>query len=123
MAELLTLASSVAGATSGSEYLDFAIQRLFGLKKPIPAYTRSLDAAMQLVPEAWSIHRMGRTHDNQGKFGTWRVELYRASEVMIDASIAGQAATAPLAVCAAALRALDAMQTAGTPPAMALEVG
>src|SRR5689334_15682506 len=99
MAELLTLASSVAGASSGSEYLDFAIQRLFGLQKPIPTYTRSIAAAMLLIPENWSIHRMGRSHDNRGKFGTWRVELYRASDVMIDASISAQAATAPLAIC------------------------
>src|SRR5579872_7244004 len=111
MGELQTLANSVASAASGSEYLDYSIQRLFGIKKPIPGYTRSLDAALELIPEGWSIHRLGRTHDNRGQFGAWRAELYRAGDVMIDASISAQAASAPLAISAAALRALDTTRT------------
>src|SRR5260370_19901741 len=82
--EFRSLAASMVGASAGSEYLDYAIQRLFGLKKPIPSYTRSLDGAMALIPEGWSIHRMARNHDGQGKFSGWKVELYRANEVMIN---------------------------------------
>jgi hypothetical protein len=123
MNELLKLASSVDGAADGSEYLDYAIQRIFGLRKPIPAYTQSLDAAVMLIPEPWSIHRLARTHNGRGKFSGWTVELYQANEVMIDASISAQATTAPLAVCAAALRAREALRVSGGFAPEDVEVG
>jgi len=48
LGKLLTLLQS---AQEGSEYLDYALQRaLFPMTKPVPQYTRSLDAAMLLVP-------------------------------------------------------------------------
>ena len=123
MVDLLNLASTVVGAAVGSEYLDYAIQRVFGLKKPTPEYTRSMDAATSLIPRAWSIHRLARSHNGQGKFTGWSVELYEATEVMIDSSVSAQAPTAPLAICAAALRALHAMKAEGRLPAEVLEFG
>ncbi|HZS81689.1 MAG TPA: hypothetical protein VFA50_02385 [Stellaceae bacterium] len=119
--DVLKLASSIEGAATGSDYLDYAIQRLFGLKKPIPAYTSSLDAAMLLVPEPWSIHRLAHGHNGQGRLAGWAVELYRPDEVMIDASASARAVTAPLAICAAALRALAISGAAA--PALAREAG
>jgi hypothetical protein len=116
MIELLKLASSVDGAAEGSEYLDYAIQRVFGLRKPIPLYTRSIDAAVMLIPEPWSIHRLARSHNCRGKFSGWTVELYQANEAMIDASVSAQAATAALAICAAALRAREALRLSGVFP-------
>ncbi|MBV8651694.1 MAG: hypothetical protein JO255_09525 [Alphaproteobacteria bacterium] len=123
MIELLKLASSVDGASEGSEYLDFAIQRLFGLRKPIPEYTRSLDAAVSLIPPHWSIHRLSHTHNGRGKFSGWTVELYQATEAMIDASVAAQAATPALAICAAALRAREALRVSGGFATENLEAG
>jgi hypothetical protein len=123
MIELLKLASSVDGATAGSEYLDYSIQRVFGLRKPIPAYTSSLDAAVMLIPESWSIYRLAHSHNCRGKFSGWTAELYQANEAMIDAAVSAQAATAALAICAAALRAREARRLSGAFPTENLEAG
>src|SRR5205814_5813812 len=77
MAKVIT---ALEAAVKASEYLDYAIQHQFGLLKPVPAYTRSVDAAMLLFPEGWSIHRLSRRHDCRGNFTGWVAELYRASE-------------------------------------------
>jgi hypothetical protein len=107
---------AVEAANEGSEYLDYSIQRLFGLKKPVPAYTQSMDAAMQLIPESWSIHRLTRRNDCRGSFTGWMVELYRAADVVIDLPTQSIAATAPLAICASALRVLEAQRSVGATP-------
>src|SRR6266446_5109981 len=91
-------------ANEGSEYLDYAIQRLFGTAKPVPLYTRSLDAALKLVPEGWTIHRLGQLTNCQGGFGGWIGEIYRASDAMIPYPSSAPAASAPLAICVAAMR-------------------
>jgi hypothetical protein len=98
------LLSALETATDGSEYLDYAIQRVFGLMKPVPGYSRSIDAALTLVPDGWSIHRLGRRHDCHGNFTGWVVELYRAQEAVIEFPSNSTGATAPLALCAAAIR-------------------
>jgi hypothetical protein len=95
---------SLEAAAEGSEYLDYAIQRLFGLMKPVPAYSRSLDAAMLLIPEDWSVHRLTRRNDCRGNFTGWMAELYRAADVVLELPTLSLAATAPLALCASALR-------------------
>jgi hypothetical protein len=103
------LIAALEGAAEGSEYLDYSIQRRFGLMKPVPPYTRSLDAAMALLPEGWSIHRLMRRHDCRGNFTAWAAELYRASDVILEAPAAATGATAPLAIACAALRVRNAM--------------
>ena len=102
LAKLITVLQS---AKDGSEYLDYAIQRvLFGMTKPVPEYSRSLDAAMRLVPEGWTIHRLTQLSDCQGGFGGWVGDLYRASDAMIPYPSEGTTTSAPLALCLAALR-------------------
>jgi hypothetical protein len=72
--------------------------------KPVPAYTRSLDAAMLLIPDGWSVHRLTRRNDCRGNFTGWMAELYRAADVVLELPTLSLAATAPLALCASALR-------------------
>jgi hypothetical protein len=105
---------SLEAAAEGSEYLDYAIQRLFGLMKPVPAYSRSLDAAMLLIPDGWSVHRLGRRNDCRGSFTGWMAELYRAGDVVLELPTLSLAATAPLALCASALR-IHAAQRSSAP--------
>jgi hypothetical protein len=102
--ELAKLVSTLQSAKEGSEYLDYGIQRLFGTMKPVPLYTRSLDAALSLVPEGWTIHRLGQVSNCQGGFGGWIGEIYRARDAMIPYPSSAPAASAPLAICVAALR-------------------
>lgn len=96
--------SALDVAEEGSEYLDYAIQRQFGLMKPVPPYTRSVDAAMLLFPDGWSIHRLCRRHDCRGNFTGWLAELYRAADAVIEYPANSLGATAPLAICLAAMR-------------------
>lgn len=103
------LISALQAAAEGSEYLDYAIQRQFTLMKPVPAYTRSVDAAMLLIPEGWSIHRLCRRHDCRGKFTGWFAELYRAVDAVIEFPANSLGATAPLALCVAAMRVHEGM--------------
>jgi hypothetical protein len=101
---LTKLVTTLQSAKEGSEYLDYAIQRLFGTAKPVPLYTRSIDAALTLLPEGWTIHRLSQLSDCHGGFGGWIGEIYRASDAMIPYPSTSPAATAPLALCIAALR-------------------
>jgi hypothetical protein len=105
------LLSALETASEGSEYLDYAIQRVFGLMKPVPCYTRSVDAALMLVPEGWSIHRLGQRHDCHGNFTGWFAELYRAEQAVIEFPCDSTAATGPLALCAAAMRIRDSLSS------------
>lgn len=110
--DISKLIVAVESAAEGSEYLDYSIQRLFGLMKPVPAYTRSVDAAMALIPDGWSVHRLNRRNDCRGSFTNWMAELYRAADVVLDLPTQCTAATAPLALCASALRIIAAQQAA-----------
>jgi hypothetical protein len=101
LAELITLLQS---AKEGSEYLDYAIQRELGMAKPVPAFTRSLDAALTLLPDGWTIHRLGQLSNCRGGFAGWIGELYRGSDAMIPYPAPAPAASAPLALCMAAMR-------------------
>jgi len=121
--DLGKLVTMVQGAKEGSEYLDYAIQRLFGTAKPVPLYTRSLDAAVTLLPEGWTIHRLGQITDCQGGFGGWIGEVYRARDAMIPYPSTVPAATAPLALCAAALRVRHAETIESTDAEPAQRIG
>ena len=101
---LTKLVTTLQSAKEGSEYLDYAIQRLFGTAKPVPLYTRSIDAALTLLPEGWTIHRLSQLSDCRGGFGGWIGEIYRASDAMIPYPATAPAASAALALCIAALR-------------------
>ena len=115
--EVSKLVTALERADEGSEYLDYTIQRRYGLMKPVPAYTRSLDAAVTLIPEGWSVFRLQRRNDCRGSFTGWMAELYRASDVVIEIPSLTSAATAPLAIAAAALRVLESLEAAtGAPP-------
>jgi hypothetical protein len=124
---------ALQNASEGSEYLDYAIQRRFGLRKPVPAYTTSLDAALALIPEPWSIHQLHRRTDCRGAFTGWVAELYRATDVVLEFPSNSSGATAPLALCAAAMRVLQALEHSGVeivlsdasrhPPAMRVANG
>jgi hypothetical protein len=103
---------ALENATEGSEYLDYAIQRRFGLKKPVPAYTSSIDAAMALIPPDWSVHKLHRRNDCRGSFTGWIAEFYRATDVVLEVPSTSTAASAPLALCAAAMRVLQALDGA-----------
>src|SRR5260370_37207659 len=98
--ELAKLVTMLQGAKEGSEYLDYAIQRLFGTMKPVPLYTRSLDAALSLVPEGWTIHRLGQLSNCQGGFAGWIGEIYRAPDAMIPYPSSPPSASAALAISA-----------------------
>src|SRR5579864_6906157 len=111
--DLAKLVTTVQSAKEGSEYLDYAIQRLFGTMKPVPLYSRSLDAALKLVPEGWTIHRLGQLTNCQGGFGGWIGEIYRASDAMIPYPSSAPAASAALAICIAAMRVRLAETTDG----------
>jgi hypothetical protein len=102
--DLAKLVTMLQSAKEGSEYLDYAIQRLFGTAKPVPLYTRSIDAALKLLPEGWTIHRLSQITDCHGGFGGWIGEIYRAKDAMIPYPSTTPAASAPLALCVAALR-------------------
>src|SRR5579872_2857009 len=102
--DLAKLVAMLQSAKEGSEYLDYAVQRLFGTAKPVPLYSRSLDAALTLLPPGWTIHRLSQLTNCQGGFGGWIGEIYRANDAMIPYPSSAPAATAPLAICVAALR-------------------
>jgi hypothetical protein len=123
---------ALENATEGSEYLDYAIQRRFGLKKPVPAYTSSIDAALSLVPPGWSVHKFHRRNDCRGTFTGWVAELYRATDVVLEFPSNSTAATGALALCAATMRVLQALdeaqpetssETPRHPPAMRVANG
>jgi hypothetical protein len=113
--DLAKLVTALQNAKEGSEYLDYAVQRLFGTAKPVPLFTRSIDAALKLLPEGWTIHRLGQITDCQGGFSGWIGEVYRASDAMIPYPATAPAASAPLALCIAALRVRLAESIADAP--------
>jgi hypothetical protein len=103
--DLAKLLAQLQGAQEGSEYLDYAIQKvLFRTAKPVPLYTRSLDAALILVPPGWTIHRLGALSDCHGGTSGWLADLYRPADAVIAFPCESTALTAPLALCIAAIR-------------------
>lgn len=103
--DLSKLLSLLQAAKEGSQYLDYAIQRaLFQVAKPVPLYTRSLDAAALLIPPGWTIHRLGQLSDCRGGLSGWLAEIFRPSDAVILFPSESTALTAPLALCIAALR-------------------
>jgi hypothetical protein len=115
--DLAKLLALLQGAQGGSEYLDYAIQRvLFRMAKPVPLYTNSIDAALSLLPPGWTIHRLGQLSDCKGGTGGWLADIYRPSDAVIPFPAEGTALTAPLAVCIAAVRSRLGMLLQGEEP-------
>ena len=103
--DLVKLLALLQGAHEGSEYLDYAIQRvLFRMTKPVPPYTRSLDAALLLVPGGWTIHRLGELSNCRGGTSGWIAEIFQPADALIAFPSEGTAASAALALCIAAVR-------------------
>jgi hypothetical protein len=121
--ETQKLITALESAAEGSEYLDYSIQRQFGLMKPVPPYTRSIDAAMSLVPDGWSIHRLMRRNDCRGNFTGWQVELYRAKDVVLEVPSTAACATAALTIACAALQLRRAADDGSGAPQQAAEIG
>jgi hypothetical protein len=103
--DLAKLLSLLQGAQESSEYLDYAIQRvLFRMMKPVPQYTRSLDAALSLVPDGWTIHRLGELSNCHGGTSGWVADIFRPTDAVIAFPSEGTASGAALALCIAAVR-------------------
>jgi hypothetical protein len=116
--DLSKLLALLQGAQEGSEYLDYAIQRvLFRMAKPVPLYTRSIDAAVSLLPPGWTIHRLGQLSDCRGGTSGWLADIYRPSDAVIAFPADGTALTAPLALCIAAVRSRLGLLLQGEEPA------
>jgi hypothetical protein len=115
--ELTKLLSQLQGAREGSEYLDYAVQRaLFRMTKPVPLYTRSLDASLALLPEGWTLHRLGQLSDCRGGTGGWVADIYRLTDAVIPFPCEGTAQSAALAICAAGVRTRLGLMLQGSAP-------
>jgi hypothetical protein len=103
--DLPKLLALLQNAQDGSEYLDYAVQRvLFRMAKPVPLYTRSLDAALLLLPDGWTIHRLGHLSNCRGGTSGWLADIYRPGDAVIPFPCEGTARSAALALCIAGVR-------------------
>jgi hypothetical protein len=103
--EPVRLLALLEAAKDGSDYLDHAVARELSLRdRPVPPVTRSLDAAMSLVPSDWIVHRLGQVGDCRGGMRGWVAEICRAGDRIIVFPPEGAARTAPLAICISVLR-------------------
>jgi hypothetical protein len=115
--DLAKLLSLLQGAQEGSEYLDYAIQRvLFRMAKPVPLYTRSLDAALSLLPPGWTLHRLGQLSDCRGGASGWLADIFRPADAVIPFPSEGTALTAPLSLCVASVRTRLGLMQQGDEP-------
>lgn len=118
-------------ATEGSHQLDAEVAKAIGWEKryisqedaigdwhapggaikPLPRFTTSLDAALTLVPEGWSPSMFSWAHPALSPLNELvRVSLVvegtgAGSDPLIRSYRVGEASTAPLALCIAALKA------------------
>lgn len=93
------LISRLEAATSGSAALDREIcELLTSDTTQWREYTRSLDAAMSLLPEGWSLYSLGQCS------GWWEAELGDAATDPPRWAEA-TAKTGPIALCIACLKA------------------
>ena len=87
------LIERLESATEGSRELDIAIADALDVERRY--FTRSLDAALSLVPEGWSVWGMDYL---QGKYGWW---VGKSGPV----NVQGRHIDIKMALCIAALRA------------------
>lgn len=86
------------------------VQRSGRQLKAAPHYTTSLDAALTLVPEGWRVYGMGQ--GASANYDRWFVELVTVKPHLAPTSTWKRAAalTPALALCIAALKALQAQE-------------
>ena len=122
----LELAERCEATTGPSDELQFAIGDAVGATierapfdgagrgvRDCPPYTHSLDAAMTLVPEGWGYcfredgeRHFARLHSADFRSVTWGKGSDWITDVVSGREVVATAATLPLAICAAALRAI-----------------
>jgi hypothetical protein len=95
--------SLIEAAWTGSPELDAAIAEVLDIAKA--PYTSSIDAAMQLIPDGWSIAQLAQRSDGRGNVAGWTAELFRRPLGILPDVPARVMASAPLALATAALRA------------------
>lgn len=117
-ARLLALARRCEEAEGHDPILDediaITMRRAMGDEDAAP-YTASLDAAVSLVPEGWSFWHLSQYTD-----GPAECSIFPSQSADDHSPVKGDAATAPLALCAAALKARAAV---AAPPAAGRETG
>jgi len=93
----------IEAAPAGSAELDAAIAA--ALDTATAPYSRSLDAALQLVPNGWSIAQLSQRTNQNGRTMGWTADLYRPDLAILQDAPARIMPTAPLALAAASFRA------------------
>lgn len=69
-------------------------------------FTRSLDAALTLVPEGWAVHRIDQYHDRHSPAWGWGARLRCHVKPDVGIEIGESRASMELAICIAALKAI-----------------
>ena len=100
---LLGTLTLIEASPAGSAALDAAIAKVLELD-PAP-YTRSLDAAMRLVPDGWSIAHLSQRTDGRGRIYGWTADLFRPTLAILPDAPARLMPSAPLALAIASFRA------------------
>lgn len=70
-----------------------------------PDFTRSIDAALTLVPDGWSLWRIDQYHDDKNPAWGWGVTLRRHVQPDFGVSVGESRISMPIAICIAALKA------------------
>ena len=111
------LIEKLEAADEGSRELDWAVEcELHGWPldhmrhAALPNYTTSLDDALTLAPEGWYLRRLNQYHNNREPAWGWGAELRYHPNPIIGLSVGESRASAPLALCIAALRAREALE-------------
>lgn len=116
MNKLLELAWRCDAATGADRELDRLIEyacaseRIGKVELPMLEYTASLDAAMTLVLEGHKVASVGQ-NDSENTNRQWFAEIRRGHITSYSKAFPCWAATGPLALCAAALRARSEQET------------
>ena len=95
---IIALANRIERVGGSHRAIDWDIAQLLGGHTPI-LYTGSIDAALTLIPSTWRLMRLCECPD-----AVWQCAI-QAREGLAQKAQINYAATGPLAICAAALRA------------------
>lgn len=93
----------IEAAPAGSPELDAAIAAALDLAAA--PYSQSLDAAMRLVPDGWSIAQLSQRTDGRGRAAGWTADLFRPNLAVLPDAPARVMPSAPLALATASFRA------------------
>lgn len=119
MTDLQELIARLEAATEGSPELDRAIERAIHDSGPYPlttpGYTRSIDAALTLLPE-WASFELTRSAAGPPTFTRCRLWNWHRGPLMIDRDNEWKAEgnrPLPINICIAALKAIDSTSSRG----------